>query len=70
MTWEKNTLYTSEASDHVDNAGNILPDWLKDREEMIFHSSCINRSQELGSGQYGSVHKGLLVQGKAVEVRE
>ena len=69
MTWEVNDLYISQSSDDGSHTEPILPDWLKERKEMLFHSSCITKSEILGSGQYGFVYKGRLVQGKAVYVR-
>ena len=66
MSWESNDLYMSRSSDDEDNEEPFLPDWLKDRSEMIFKSSCVQKGQKLGSGQYGSVYKAKLIQGSAV----
>ena len=68
MTWEMNTLYESEDCDHNADEESILPSWLRVRPEMIYPQSCIEKCQQLGQGQFGSVFKGKLIQGKAVYV--
>ena len=45
---------------------NILPDWLRDRKEMLFPETAVIRGEQLGKGQFGVVLKGALIQGKAV----
>ena len=60
--WETNDLYYSL---RVVNEESILPTWLKDKKEVIFPQQAIERYQQLGNGQYGSVYKGMLTQGKA-----
>ena len=60
--WETNDLYYSL---RVVNEESILPNWLKDKKEVIFPQQSIERYQQLGNGQYGSVYKGMLNQGQA-----
>ena len=60
--WEENDLYYSL---RVVNEESILPNWLKDKKEVIFPQQSIERYQQLGNGQYGSVYKGMLMQGNA-----
>ena len=43
-----------------------LPKWLKERPDMIYPQTCIERGQQLGDGQFGTVFKGKLVLGKSV----
>ena len=44
----------------------VVPDWLLQRPEMIYQPQFIQKGQALGSGQYGMVFKGKLMQGNAV----
>ena len=74
INWEKNYDYENnesrieligiEKNDHE----SILPEWLKERKEMLFSSDCIEKGKELGSGQFGAVFKGKFIQGHAVYV--
>ena len=74
INWEKNYDYENnesrieligiEKNDHE----SILPEWLKERKEMIFSSDCVEKGKELGSGQFGAVFKGKFIQGHAVYV--
>ena len=50
----------------ISNEDNVCPEWLKARKEMLFSSSHLERGDKLGNGNYGSVYKGKLFQGKAV----
>ena len=43
-----------------------LPNWLKDKREMVFLKKCIVKGKLLGKGQFGNVYKGKLHQGNAV----
>ena len=65
---EDNSIYESEAIEKIIRNTPISPDWLLEKQEMIFPLDSIEKNQELGKGQYGSVFKGKLVQGKAVYV--
>ena len=80
--WEDNKFYESDnstASHEDENKFNyktesavhcrpMLPDWLKNREEMVYPQNCLERGRQLGSGQFGTVCMGKLVQGTAVYV--
>ena len=68
MTWEINELHETEESDDKVDDVSFLPKWLRENKEMIYPQSCIKTSQQLGQGQFGSVFKGNLIQGKAVYV--
>ena len=67
-TWEMNDRYESEGSDNKVEEETILPHWLRVRPEMVYPHRCIEKDQELGKGQFGSVFKGRLIQGNAVYV--
>ena len=43
-----------------------LPKWLLKRPELAFQQQFIQKGQILGSGHYGTVFKGTLMQGNAV----
>ena len=44
----------------------VLPEWLIQKPEMIYQPRFIQKGQTLGSGNYGTVFKGKLMQGNAV----
>ena len=50
----------------IDDKDSLLPDWLKERKEMIFPNESIEKYQEIGRGQFGTVFKAKLAQGQAV----
>ena len=50
----------------IDDKDSLLPDWLKERKEMIFPNESIEKYQEIGRGQFGTVLKAKLAQGQAV----
>ena len=79
MTWKDNSFYKSESSEEniaKDSflpkwsfaKDSLLPEWLEARQGMIFTQNNIEKTHELGTGQYGSVFKGKLIQGNAVYV--
>ena len=80
VMWEDNEYYNSEGSERgnelqIENEDEfaihnhpMLPDWLKERKEMIFLQRCIEKGQKIGSGQFGIVFKGKLTLGNAVYV--
>ena len=64
---ENNTdLYYSLQVENKLGKDISLPGWLSSRKEIIFPRGSIQKYQELGSGQYGSVYKGKLLQGNAM----
>ena len=56
----------AENAFEIDDKESLLPDWLKERKEMIFPNESIEKYQEIGRGQFGTVLKAKLVQGQAV----
>ena len=68
MFLKDNCIYESKVSKENNNEDMLLPQWLREKQEMIFSQDSIEKIHELGSGEYGSVFKGNLVHGKAVYV--
>ena len=66
IVWKQNDLYESKQSLAKSEGHLCLPDWLKDRSEMIFSKASIVKGKLLGKGQFGNVYKGKLHQGNAV----
>ena len=66
IAWEGNDLYESKQSLAKSEVPFDLPDWLKDKKEMIFLKNSITKGKLLGKGQFGNVYKGKLYQGNAV----
>ena len=64
---EDNSLWSkAENAFEMDDKESLLPDWLKERKEMIFPNESIEKYQEIGRGQFGTVLKAKLAQGQAV----
>ena len=64
---EENSLWSKAENDfEIDDKESLLPDWLKERKEMIFPNESIEKYQEIGRGQFGTVLKAKLAQGQAV----
>ena len=63
---EKTELNTKTSEEDYEEEITMIPSWLKNKENMIFHPNCIKRDTLLGTGNYGSVYKGKLLQGNAV----
>ena len=68
LVWKDNSLYDSNESLDFLKVPSKLPDWLKDRSEMIFSLDLISMGIQLGKGQFGTVFKGNLKQGNAMQV--
>ena len=66
IVWKQNDLYESKQSLAKSEGPLCLPDWLRDRTEMIFSKTSIVKGKLLGKGQFGNVYKGKLHQGNAV----
>ena len=66
-TNEENGIETKV--DRAEAEDSLLPDWLRERKEMIFPENTVVKGEQLGKGQFGVVLKGALVQGKAVYVK-
>ena len=72
VTWENNSDYECDdglIKNEKNDQEPVLPDWLKERKEMIFSSDCVEKGKKLGSGQFGAVFKGKFIQGLAVYVK-
>ena len=63
---EENEWNTNKSEEDYENKISEIPSWLKNKQNMIFHPNCIKRDTLLGTGNYGRVYKGKLVQGNAV----
>ena len=64
---EDDSLWSeAENAFEMDDKESLLPDWLKERKEMIFPNESIEKYQEIGRGQFGTVLKAKLAQGQAV----
>ena len=66
IVWKQNDLYESKQSLAKSEGSLCLPDWLRERTEMIFSKASIVKGKLLGKGQFGNVYKGKLHQGNAV----
>ena len=44
----------------------ILPMWLQAKESMIYSKHTVQKGQQIGQGQYGTVFKGTIVLGSSV----
>ena len=66
MEWEKNCSYDSDDEEEAVSQNEIMPNWLKIRPDMIYPETSVYLTVELGSGQFGSVYKGQLVQSRSV----
>ena len=70
VKWTNNQDYVSVNSEDNDecndNIGNHLPNWLKTRPELIYDSSCIEKGEKLGSGNFGAVFEGKIRFGNAM----
>ena len=52
----------------LQNMDLVLPEWLQNRKEMIYDSSCIEMGKRLGDGNFGVVFQGKIRLGNAVYV--
>ena len=68
MTWEDNCIYDSDSIEGNMPRDLFLPEWLREKREIIFPHEAVEKIHQLGSGQYGAVFKGKLLQGKAMYV--
>ena len=66
IAWKENELYESNQSLAKPEGPTSLPNWLKDKREMVFLKNSIVKGKLLGKGQFGNVYKGKLHQGYAV----
>ena len=68
MTWEDNPNYSQSTSANEEDGNTFLPNWLLERNEMIYDTSCIEKGQELGHGNFGTVFEGRIRLGNAVYI--
>ena len=66
MTWENNSLYHSDEEDGSMSQKEVIPNWLENRSDMTYPQEAVHLDVQLGSGQFGSVYKGKLVQARSV----
>ena len=52
----------------LQNMDPVLPEWLQNRKEMIYDSSCIEMGKRLDAGNFGVVFQGKIRLGNAVYV--
>ena len=68
MTWEDNPNYSDSTSANEEDGNSFLPNWLLERNEMIYDTTCIEKGQELGHGNFGTVFEGRIRLGNAVYI--
>ena len=61
-----NDLYRRDETLKSFDRKSNLPEWLKERKEVIFSKNSIVKGKQLGEGQFGTVFEGKLFQGNAV----
>ena len=66
VTSENNSMYQNDEEEERMSQKELLPDWLKNRSDMIYPQEAVHLDDQLGSGQFGSVYKGKLVQSRSV----
>ena len=65
IKWVENPLHESVSLDETDGT-SLLPNWLRERNEIIFDNSCIEIGQILGIGNFGTASEGKIKLGNAV----
>ena len=66
--WAENPNYSESNSFIEENEDQILPNWLLERNEMIYDTNCIEKGRQLGHGNYGAVFEGKIRLGNAVYI--
>ena len=66
MTWENNSMYQNDEEEERMGKKELIPNWLENHSDMIYPQEAVHLDVELGSGQFGSVYKGKLVQSRSV----
>ena len=66
MTWENNSMYQNDEEEERMSKKELIPNWLENRADMIYPQEAVHLDVQLGSGQFGSVYKGKLVQSRSV----
>jgi hypothetical protein len=73
VEWVANPEYspsvsvTSESPSRAEDA-YVLPEWLRNKNEMIYDPSCIEKGRQLGHGHFGAVFEGKIHLRNAVYV--
>ena len=68
MKWEDNPNYSDSTCANEDDGNPILPNWLLGRNEMIYDTRCIEKGQQIGHGNFGTVFEGKIRLGNAVYI--
>ena len=68
---EENFVHCENSSQHTSSTESkcscfMLPQWILDKPDMIYPQNSIKKKGALGTGQFGTVHKGTYCQGNAV----
>ena len=66
MKWVDNPNYSRSVSLVSTDDDPFLPNWLKQKNEMIYDTSCIERGRRLGQGNFGTVFEGKIRLGTAM----
>ena len=66
MTWENNCMYQNDEEEERMSQKELIPNWLENRSDMIYPQEAVHLDVQLGSGHFGSVYKGKLVQSRSV----
>ena len=66
LTLEKNPNYDTFRFDGTTDDDAFLPYWLREKNEMIYDTSCIEKGRRLGHGNFGTVFEGKIRLGNAV----
>ena len=59
------SLTSDSCCDSQHGIHTILPEWMLEKTELICPPNSIHRNELIGSGQYGTVHKGSYTHGTA-----
>ena len=65
-TWENKSMYQGGEEGEGMSLKHVIPSWLGNRSDMIYPQEAVHLDDQLGSGQFGSVYKGKLVQSRSV----
>ena len=66
MPWENKIMYHSGEEEEEMRQKDLIPTWLANRSDMVYPQEAVHLDDQLGSGQFGSVYKGKLVQSRSV----
>ena len=66
--WAENPNYSESNSFIEESEDQMLPNWLLEKNEMIYDTGCIEKGRQLGHGNYGAVFEGKIRLGNAVYI--